>query len=169
MQHETNGIAQSFSNQVNAGWQTPDFYQELDLDKAKTVVQHGDLPHLFLTAFEKAAHSKSSNDMSDVTFPRVGVAALVELDVRLNTLLWVVEMAGFTGKARDYEPNRYPEDAAFIIAYSLPGSIGKHLFRCGGGCPGKALANFAKLYPAQYSHVTNIYLDKRSLHGCTVN
>lgn len=155
-------------SQVSADWQAPGFYQELDLHQAKLAVQFGDFAHLMLDAFEKAAKVYLDRDLSAAMFPRTGEEAMIELEVRSQTLQWVVEMAGLTGKAKDYAKDRYHEDAAFLLVYAAPTEVTRQTFRCGGGSPGAALAFFAQQYPDRYQHVQKIYVDKRSLQPAAI-
>lgn len=163
--------APAASNQVtqeSADWQVPGFYQELDLYQAKLAVQFGDFAHLMLSAFEKAEKVYLDRDLSAALFPRVGEEAMIELEVRAQTLQWVVEMAGLTGKAKDYAADQYHEDAAFLLVYAAPTELTLQTFRCGGGSPSAALALFAQQYPDRFQHVKKIYVDKRSLQPAAI-
>ena len=118
-------------------WKAPEFYRELDLEKARLVVKFGDLAHLFLRDFE--------------------------LHGRVSSMQWVVEMMGLSGLSEDYALNSYPEDAAFVIVYRTVDRGEHRLFRTGGGSPGGALTGFAERYPQHYKNVSAIFLDTRSV------
>lgn len=161
-------IREPLNSVLSADWQAPAFYQELDLDKARLVVQFGDLAHLMLDQFEKAAKAYAKQDLSAAQFLRTGEAALVEIQTRAETMQWVVEMMSLPGNADEYALNSYPEDAAFLIVYAPLKGVGQQTFRCGGGSPGAALALFAEQFPERYRHVTKIFVDKRSLQPASI-
>ena len=163
MTNPTHAVAVSTEGRVPADWTAPDFYQPLDLLRAKLAFQFGDFAHLMLSGYEKAKKAYLDRDFSQVQFPRAGEEAMVELEVRAQTMLWVVEMAGLTGKAADYAANRYHEDTAFLLVYSVPNEDSLQTFRCGGGSPGASLAQFAQQNPDRVHLVQPIYVDKRSL------
>lgn len=144
-------------------WQAPDFYRELDLEKAKLVVKFGDLAHLFLRDFEKLAHAYLVGDFSASSFALGSKEAEVELQAKSSSAQWVVEMMGLTGVSEDYAMFSYPEDAAFVIVYRSVDSGQLRLFRTGGGSPGAALTCFSESFPQHYKGVSSIYLDKRSV------
>lgn len=163
MTNPNQAVAVSTEGRVPADWKAPDFYQPLDLLRAKLAFQFGDFAHLVLSQFEKAKTAYLGRDLSQAQFPRTGEEAMIELEVRAETLQWVVEMAGLTGKAADYAANRYHEDTAFLLVYSMPNEDGLQTFRCGGGSPGAALAQFAQQNPDRVQLVQEIFVDKRSL------
>ncbi|TCV51595.1 hypothetical protein [Pseudomonas sp. 460] len=144
-------------------WQAPEFYQELDLEKARLVVKFGDLAHLFVRDFEKHARAHLIGDLSAASFSLDRNASAVELEVKAKTMQWVIEMMGLSGLAEDYALNNHPEDAAFIVVYRTVDSGEHRLFRSGGGSPGAALTAFAERYPQHYKMVSALYVDKRSL------
>lgn len=147
-------------------WQAPDFYRELDLEKAKLVVKFGDLAHLFLRDFEKLAQAFLVGDFSATSFALGSKEAEVELQAKTSSAQWTVEMMGLTGVSEDYAMHSYPEDAAFVIVYRSVDSGQLRLLRTGGGSPGAALTCFADSYPQHYKGVSSIYLDIRSVkHG----
>ncbi|WP_116894845.1 hypothetical protein [Pseudomonas savastanoi] len=144
-------------------WQPPEFYRELDLEKARLVVKFGDLAHLFVRDFEKHARAHLIGDLSAASFSLDRNAAEVELEVKATTMQWVIEMMGLSGLSEEYALNSYPEDAAFVIVYRSVDSGEHRLFRSGGGSPGAALTCFAERYPQHYKLVSALYVDKRSL------
>lgn len=156
-------VGVSIESRVPADWTAPDFYQPLDLLRAKLAYQFGDFAHLVLSEFEKAQKAFKGRDTSQAQFPRTGDEAMIELEVRAQTLQWVVEMAGLTGNATHYAANGYHEDTAFLLVYSIPNEAMFQTFRCGGGSPGGALAQFALQNPGLVQSVQQIYVDKRSL------
>jgi hypothetical protein len=159
-------VAASHDTQVTGiadDWQAPEFYQQLDLEKARLVVKFGDLAHLFLRDFEKHARALRTGDFSVTSFALDSNEAAAELQGKTGTIQWVVEMMGLSGASEDYSLNSYPEDAAFIIVYRTADSGELRLFRTGGGSPGGALTGFAERYPQHYINVSAIFLDSRSV------
>lgn len=144
-------------------WKAPEFYQEMDLEKARLVVKFGDLAHLFLHDFEKHAKAQKTGDFSATSFALDTNEAAAELQGRLSTSQWVVEMMGLSGTSKDYALHAYPEDAAFIVVYCTADSGEHRLFRTGGGSPGGALTCFADRFPQHYKNVSAIFLDSRSV------
>ena len=144
-------------------WKAPEFYRELDLEKARLVVKFGDLAHLFLRDFEKHARAHVIGDFSVTAFALDSNAAAAELHGRVSSMQWVVEMMGLSGLSEDYALNSYPEDAAFVIVYRTVDRGEHRLFRTGGGSPGGALTGFAERYPQHYKNVSAIFLDTRSV------
>lgn len=150
-------------------WKAPEFYRELDLEKARLVVKFGDLAYLFLRDFEKQAQAHMMGDFSATSYALDSNAAAAELKAKSETLMWVVEMMGLAGVSEDYALNSYPEDAAFIVVYRTADSGELRLFRTGGGSPGAALTGFAERYPQHYKNVSAIFLDSRSVtYGLTL-
>jgi hypothetical protein len=149
---------------VGEDWLAPDFYRELDIEKAKLVVKFGDLAHLFLSDFEKLAQAKKNGDFLSTSISLGSKEeAEAELFGKVSTIQWVVEMMGLEWVSADYALNTFPEDAAFVIVYRSVDSGQLRLFRTGGGSPGAALTCFSEIYPQHYKGVSSIYLDKRSV------
>ena len=82
MTNPTHAVAVSTEGRVPADWTAPDFYQPLDLLRAKLAFQFGDFAHLMLSGYEKAKKAYLDRDFSQVQFPRAGEEAMVELEVR---------------------------------------------------------------------------------------
>ncbi|WP_223508864.1 MULTISPECIES: hypothetical protein [unclassified Pseudomonas] len=144
-------------------WKAPEFYRELDLEKARLVVKYGDLAHLFVRDFEKQAQAHLIGDFSATSYALGSDAAAAELHAKASTMQWIIEMMGLSGVSEDYALNSYPEDAAFNIVYRTADSGELRLFRTGGGSPGGALTVFAERYPQHYKNVSTIFLDSRSV------
>lgn len=164
-------VAASHDTQVTGiadDWQAPEFYQQLDLEKARLVVKYGDLAHLFLRDFEKHARAQRTGDFSVTSFALDSNEAAAELQGKTGTIQWVVEMMGLSGTSEDYALKSHAEDAAFVVVYRTVDSGELRLFRTGGGSPGGALTCFADRFPQHYKSVSAIYLDSRSVtHGLT--
>lgn len=164
-----NALTQSTSHDsqvigVADDWQAPDFYRELDLEKAKLVVKFGDLAHLFLSDFEKLAQAQKEGDFLSTSIALGSKEeAEAELQGKVESMQWVVEMMGLAGVSADYALNTFPEDAAFVIVYRSVDSGQLRLFRTGGGSPGAALTCFSENYPQHYKGVSSIFLDIRSV------
>ncbi|MBX8556996.1 hypothetical protein K5D43_21195 [Pseudomonas cichorii] len=164
-----NALTQSTSNDdqvtgVADDWQAPDFYRELDLEKAKLVVKFGDLAHLFLCDFEKLVRSQKAGDVLSASFAQSSnEEAQAEVQGKISSMQWVLEMMNLAGVSADYALNSYPEDAAFVVVYRSTDSGQRRLFRTGGGSPGSALTYFFENYPQHYKGVSSIYLDIRSV------
>lgn len=159
--------AASMENQVTGvadDWQAPEFYRELDLEKARLVVRFGDLAHLFLRDFERLVQAQRADDAISMSAAFCSLEeANAELHGKVESLKWVVEMMNLAGTSTDYALNSYPEDAAFVIAYRSVDSGQLRLFRTGGGSPGAALTCFADNHPQHFKGVSSIYLDVRSV------